>query len=334
MNIENGQQAQPKRRLFYVAIACICLLALIRCASDRRHQIPKSNDAPTTFAKDCIIVAGKRVAIGTRVITWHEPEGYSAYLEGKHFDRSEAPDGNRRYSNRAGLPRSQQPESIEHEDLEKIVHQFVVHYDMAGCSRQCFKVLQDIRNLSVHFLLDLDGTIYQTLDIREKAWHATISNDFAVGIEMAHPGAWKSPLNADMRRWYEQDAEGWRQKFPKWLKETGFSTTQFIARPERPNFISGIVQGDEYHQFDFTAEQYAALPKLLAGLNRALPRIRLDAPRDAAGIVINHALTKSQLLDFDGVVGHFHVQKNKQDPGPAFQWERVLREARVIAETR
>lgn len=334
MNIENKQASRPARKLLGAAIASICLLVLIRCASNRLHQITQPNDAPTTSNKDCIIVAGKRVGIGTRVITWHEPEGYSAYLEGKHFDRSEVPDGNRRYSSRAGLPTGQQAESIEHEDLKNLVHQFVVHYDMAGCSRQCFKVLQDIRNLSVHFLLDLDGTIYQTLDIREKAWHATISNDFAVGIEMAHPGAWKSPLNADMRRWYEQDSDGWRQKFPKWMKETGFSTTQFIARPERPDFISGIVQGDEYHQFDFTPEQYAALPKLLAGLNQALPRIRLDAPRDAAGIVINHVLPKAQLLAFDGVVGHFHVQKNKQDPGPAFQWERVLREARVITNTR
>ena len=273
MNIDNGQQPPPKRTLLYATIACICLVVFARCASVRLHQRPQSNEAPTTSTKDCIVVAGKLVDIGTRVITWQEPEGYSAYLEGKHFDRTEASDGNRRYSNRAGIPPGHQTESIEHEALKKIVHQFVVHYDMAGCSRQCFKVLQDIRNLSVHFLLDLDGTIYQTLDIREKAWHATISNDFAVGIEIAHPGAWKSPLNADMRRWYEQDSEGWRQKFPKWLKETGFDTTQFIARPERPNFISGIVQGNEYHQFDFTPQQYAALPKLLAGLNKALPRI-------------------------------------------------------------
>jgi len=39
---------------------------------------------------------------------------------------------------------------------------------------QCFKVLHDHRDLSVHFMLDLDGTIYQTLDLKERAWHATI----------------------------------------------------------------------------------------------------------------------------------------------------------------
>jgi len=179
-------------------------------------------------------------------------------------------------------------------------------------------------------MLDVDGTIYQTLDAREKAWHATTSNDYAVGIEIAHPGAWQSPLNVDMRRWYEQDEQGWRQKFPKWMPQTGIRTAGFVPRPDRPEFVSGHLQGRTYHQFDFTPEQYRALPKLMAALNKALPRIRLEAPRDNHGNVVNRALPKSVLPRFDGILGHFHVQTNKQDPGPAFQWERVLREARAI----
>ena len=222
------------------------------------------------------------------------------------------------------------PQNLSFEDLKQVLHQFVVHYDQAGCSRQCFKVLQDVRTLSVHFMLDLDGTIYQTLDLREKAWHATIANDFAVGIEIAHPGAWLSPLNADMRRWYEKDQAGWHQKFPKWMPETGIRTKDFVARPDRPDFISGEVQGKTNYQFDYTPEQYRALAKLMAGLNRALPRIQLDAPRDPNGAVIQHALDAETLRRFDGVVGHFHVQKNKKDPGPAFQWERVLQDARAL----
>jgi tyrosyl-tRNA synthetase len=51
--------------------------------------------------------------------------------------------------------------------------------------RQCFKVLHDARDLSVHFMLDLDGTIYQTLDLKERAWHATTSNSRSVGAARA-----------------------------------------------------------------------------------------------------------------------------------------------------
>ena len=39
-------------------------------------------------------------------------------------------------------------------------------------------------------------------------------------------------------------------------------------------------------------------------------------------------------LAFRGVLGHLHVQSEKIDPGPAFQWERVLREARKILHHR
>ena len=48
--------------------------------------------------------------------------------------------------------------------LQQVVDQFVIHFDVCGTSRRCFEVLQDKRGLSVHFMLDIDGTIYQTLD--------------------------------------------------------------------------------------------------------------------------------------------------------------------------
>ncbi|MEC9047065.1 MAG: peptidoglycan recognition family protein [Planctomycetota bacterium] len=305
-----------------IALAAGSLILFTRCVGGSEDAIPATRVGAASDT-DCIIVAGHRVRVGTRVVTYEEAGGYSAYRRGKHFDRSRGGDGKRRYGERPG-----DPETLA--ELRDVVHQFVVHYDVCGTSRQCFKVLHDIRNLSVHFLLDVDGTIYQTLDVKERAWHATIANNGSVGIEIAHPGAWLSPLNADMRRWYEQDQDGWRMRFPAWMAETGVRTPDFVPRPARPQFVSGFVQGEEYHQFDFTAEQYEALALLLAGLNQALPRIQLEAPRDIDGGVADRALSPDALLRFDGVVGHYHVQTNKQDPGPAFQWERVLAEARSL----
>lgn len=34
-----------------------------------------------------------------------------------------------------------------------------------------------------------------------------------------------------------------------------------------------------------------------------------------------------QLEEFEGMIGHFHVQTNKVDPGPAFQWNYVANQA-------
>ena len=61
--------------------------------------------------------------------------------------------------------------------LQQVVDQFVLHYDVCGLSKICFNVLHDHRGLSIHFMVDIDGTIYQTLDLRERAYHATIANN-------------------------------------------------------------------------------------------------------------------------------------------------------------
>ena len=69
--------------------------------------------------------------------------------------------------------------------LRDVVDQFVIHFDVAGTSRRCFETLHDHRGLSVQFMLDVDGTIYQTLDLKESAWHATKANGRSVGIDNA-----------------------------------------------------------------------------------------------------------------------------------------------------
>ncbi|MCR9247250.1 MAG: N-acetylmuramoyl-L-alanine amidase [bacterium] len=298
-----------------VAAAGIGLLLLVRCMN-----APPATTLEAPRAGYSIVACGERFDIDSPVVLWEDPDGYSAYRRGKHF-ADEPLDGELRYGKRPGDPQTLA-------ELREQVHAFVLHFDTTGTSRQCFKVLQDKRTLSVHFMLDVDGTIYQTLDLRERAWHATISNDFAVGVEIAHPGAWPQPLNADMRRWYEKDEIGWRMKTPKWMKDPGIRTKGYIARPARKNFVSGEVQGRTMHQFDFTKEQYAALAKLAAGLSRALPRIRLAAPRTPAGEIVNHKVADAELRAFEGLIGHFHVQTNKVDPGPAMQWDRLIEDAR------
>jgi hypothetical protein len=70
------------------------------------------------------------------------------------------------------------------------------------------------------------------------------------------------------------------------------------------------------------------LIKLAAALCRELPKIAPDAPRDAGGAVVDRVLDDDEWRDFQGILGHFHVQKNKTDPGPAFDWEPFLEDVR------
>ena len=51
---------------------------------------------------------------------------------------------------------------------------------------------------------------------------------------------------------------------------------------------------------------------------------------DAQGRLIDHKLPNAELAAYGGVLGHFHIQTNKVDPGPAFQWDYVIGRAREL----
>jgi len=112
------------------------------------------------------------------------------------------------------------------------------------------------------------------------------------------------------------------------MTETGIRTPDFVARPARKEPVKGTVNGHELMQYDFTNEQYEALIKLTAALARVLPKLKLDAPREADGSLRTTVLSKEELAAYSGLLGHLHVTKNKVDPGPAFDWERILSGAR------
>jgi N-acetyl-anhydromuramyl-L-alanine amidase AmpD len=211
------------------------------------------------------------------------------------------------------------------------VDQFVVHYDVAGISKNCFKVLHDQRGLSVHFMLDVDGTIYQTLDLKERAWHATTSNSRSIGIEIANMGAYPPGLMKVLDEWYPRDASGHPfLKVPERFGDPMIYTRDFVGRPARPNLVHGMVQGRELFQYDLTPEQYVALTKLTAALCKVFPKISCDYPRDTEGRLVLQKLSDDELKNFHGVLGHYHVQTNKTDPGPAFDWDRVIGGARRV----
>lgn len=212
--------------------------------------------------------------------------------------------------------------------LAEQIELFVLHYDVCGTSRECFRVLQDQRQLSVHFLLDLDGTIYQTLDLREQAWHARAANARSIGIELAQIGAVPPEEQATLARWYEWSESGVRLTLPPALGDGGLRTRAFEPRPARGELVRGTIHGASYVQHDFTPQQYESLAALAAALARVFPRIELDAPRDHEGQVRSDALSDEEEAAFHGVVGHYHLQVDKRDPGPAFDWARFLGRAR------
>jgi N-acetylmuramoyl-L-alanine amidase len=298
---------------------------------------------------DEIIVCGQLYHTTTKVVTWMDPGGYDAYRVERRFSPEPAADparksasnaserGSARYSARTRGLTKEQLERIRADGwdvpmLQHVVDEFVIHFDVAGTSRRCFEVLQDRRGLSVHFMLDIDGTIYQTLDLKERAWHATIANDRSIGIEVANMGAYGLKETNPLGEWYQPDSEGRVRLVIPGTAKAGDPVAAVAAglRPSRPDKIVGPVHGGSLVQYDFTPQQYEALTKLTATLCTVFPKISCDYPRDDKGMLITRQLPRDQYNNYHGILGHFHVQDNKVDPGPAFQWDRVIGDARRL----
>jgi N-acetyl-anhydromuramyl-L-alanine amidase AmpD len=180
-------------------------------------------------------------------------------------------------------------------------------------------------------MLDLDGTIYQTLDLKERARHATIANNRSVGIEITNIGSYGATEKNPLADWYNQDAAGRTIiTIPKQAGPAPERTPHFAGRPARRELVTGEVQGRQLSQYDFTPQQYQALAKLTAALCTILPRITCDYPREADGKLMTHKLPAPQFQEYHGVLGHYHVQTNKVDPGPALQWDYVIGQARRL----
>ena len=274
------------------------------------------------MAGDEIIVSGQRFHTGTRIVTWLESRGYNAYAGQPPMRPRES-----RLANKDNSLSERRTWDLP--ALQTIVDQFVLHYDSCGTSKLCFEALRS-RQLNVHFLLDVDGTIYQTLDLQERAQHATTSNSRSIGVEIANIGAYPPDAAEPLAEWYQQMPDGTAQlTIPAHIKNPGVMTPQFVGRTSRPGPIAGSIQDRALLQFDFTPQQYEALARLTAALCRVFPRLRCDYPhRWFDQEPLSHKLSDRQLLRYRGILGHYHLQENKIDPGPAFDWKRFMADVR------
>jgi N-acetyl-anhydromuramyl-L-alanine amidase AmpD len=278
-----------------------------------------------------IVACGVPVPIGVPVVLWTDPGGYDATSTSSRFLATGEVDeraGQLRYtpgreereSGRVLL----EANSIDLGRLRSLVDLFVLHYDACGTSRRCFEVLHDVRGLSVHFLLDLDGTLYQTMDLRDQGWHARQANVRSIGVEIANIGAFPPERRAELDAWYRRDASGTRIEIPRAWGDGGLRAAGGVQRPARSEAITGIVQDQTLVMYDLTAAQYHSLVALAAGLCHLFPLIEPRVPRDAAGGVRTDVLSDEEFERTRGVIGHLHVSRDKVDPGPAFDWERFL----------
>jgi N-acetylmuramoyl-L-alanine amidase len=329
-----------RRSLF---LLFLCLLSFNLAARADEPQ-PKVGERLPRLG-DEIVVCGQLYHTTTKVILWTDPGGFDAYRVEPRFgpidykptaaEREKSEVWTAHYNGRdRGLSKEERERWRGGYDLPKlkeVVDQFVIHYDVAGTSRNCFETLQDKRGLSVHFMLDVNGTIYQSLDLKERAWHATKANSRSVGIEVANVGAYSPDHAAALARWYHAGPDGkMRLVIPDAAKSPDLAASTVELKPSRNEPVVGIIQGQKLAQYDFTPQQYEALAKLTATLCTIFPKIQCDYPRDASGALLTKQLPPADYANYRGILGHYHVQTDKTDPGPAFQWDWLIETSKKL----
>jgi len=193
-----------------------------------------------------------------KVVLWSERGGMKARL-GTHYD----------YTGRPQRP----------------IRLFVNHWDACLSSNSCQSIL-DKRGISVHFLIDNDGTIYQTLDMQHGAWHAGSErvNRASVGVEISN---------------------AFYPKYQDWYVRNGFG--------ERPIVENVRVHGEPLEPFlGFYPVQIQALKALWKAINKASD-IPFETPTNQFNTTDKGYVQDAKYGKFSGFVSHYHVSKNKID---------------------
>ena len=193
-----------------------------------------------------------------KVVLWSEEGGLSA-KPGNYYD----------YTGRA----------------KRNIRLFVNHWDVCLDSTRCNDVLNK-RGISVHFLIDNDGTIFQTLDMQHGAWHGSSGrvNRASAGVEISN---------------------AYYPKYQNWYKKRGFGG--------RPIMKDAVVHGQKLDDFtgfyDIQIQAAQALWKAI----EACTGVEYQTPLDASGNTSTTYVQDVVYGKFAGIVSHYHCTKKKID---------------------
>ncbi len=166
------------------------------------------------------------------------------------------------------------------------IHQIILHADVSDDSAAAFKEL--VKNsLSDHFLIDWDGTIYQTLDVGSCAYHAGEANSLGIGVELNNllPNLAAKP-----------NASAYPKKHPR-LAEM---QSPAFARTPGP---AAEINSAPVQTYTYTEAQYRSLGSLLRLLARVFPQLDNGPPMQGGEVAMR------VINDPDhhrGVMAHWH----------------------------
>ena len=229
-----------------------------RIWTERQSEID-AHKPPTPHYSNYIVYNGDFHPIKwDKVVLWSERGGHRA-RSGTYYDYSGRP--------------------------KRSIRLFVNHWDVCLDSKSCQSVL-DKRGISVHFLIDNDGTIYQTIDMQHGAWHAGSerANRASVGVEISN---------------------AYYPKYQDWYVRNGFG--------ERPVLENVRVHNELLSPFlGFYPVQIRALKALWRAIHGST-NIPYQTLLNQFGSTSKVYEQEAKYGKFKGFVSHYHISKNKID---------------------
>lgn len=186
--------------------------------------------------------------------------------------------------------RSRSGQAVDAHDADAVraAVELVVLYDTKTTTLVERVVALEGQGGATHFIVDWDGTIYQTLDL---AWTPNGGDGRAITVELVNPVSLEtSPV----------------------LPDGSTRTKSPLVR----------LNGREQQHWGYTEAQLVSLERLVQGLLGLFPQVQRRVPTDAIGGVPRGVIGPDA---FSGIAGHLHISRGAADPGAAFPWERIQR---------
>ncbi len=196
--------------------------------------------------------------------------------------------------------------------LKDAVNKIVLHTDVCRTGADCFRALAE-QGLSSHFIIDWDGTIYQTCDPMHTCLHAGEVNKLSIGFDLNNVLP-----NLATKGYSSVTYAGEMAMVPG---VTGIDDPQspyYRPRGTKRKVINRI----DCMSYGYCDAQYTSFLAVLKALLKVLPSVKPYPPMDESGQVILGVI--DDFLGFSGIMAHWHISATRWDPGPEFDWDRMV----------
>ena len=210
--------------------------------------------------------------------------------------------------------------------LKEAITYVVLHTDLTSHANKTFDILLG-RGLSTHICINWNGIIYQYTDLAYRAAHAANHNEKSIGIDLNHRLINESnPSKRAKSRNFTEMRRGYTTRLKQELIALGFRGDALKLEMEKYEWekpASARIQFGSQRTWGYTRKQYNSLILLLKLFVRLFD-LEKSYPRSGDGKVIPQELSPDDQAKITGFIAHYHISSDRWDPGPNFNWERVL----------